>query len=356
MTATTISMIKINKPRVAIVSDLHLGVHTNSAQWHDIALNWAKWLCAELKRQNIKDIIFCGDWYHNRSEISVSTLQVSADILKILEDFNIIALVGNHDIFYKHRTDVNSLSLFKNSKNISVIDKVTTVSAFDKVITLCPWGTSVNQIEKSDIIFGHFEIETFKMNTYKDCEDGLSVKELLKRSSLIISGHFHFRHEKRFGSGTILYVGNPFQMDFGDCDNSKGYYLLDLDTQEYEFYENTISPHYKKIHLSELVEAETITPEIKTAFTNNIVKFKIDKNISQEDLAILTSKLNLLRPESLHIEYDLTYNKISSENPEKDLSGIDIPCAIEEFINLLEIDDKSNILEYTLELYNKCIA
>jgi len=350
------SMIKINKSRVAIVSDLHLGVHTNSAQWHDIALNWAKWFCTELKRQNIKDIIFCGDWYHNRSEISVSTLQVSADILKILEDFNIIALVGNHDIFYKHRTDVNSLSLFKNSKNISVIDKVTTVSAFDKVITLCPWGTSVNQIEKSDIVFGHFEIETFKMNSYKDCEDGLSVKELLKRSSLIISGHFHFRHEKRFGAGTILYVGNPFQMDFGDCDNSKGYYILDIDTLEYEFYENNISPYYKKIQLSELVEAETITPEIKTAFTNNIVKFKIDKNISQEDLAILTSKLNLLKPESLHIEYDLSYNKISSENTEKDLSGIDIPCAIEEFINLLEIDDKSNILEYTLELYNKCIA
>jgi DNA repair exonuclease SbcCD nuclease subunit len=349
-------MIKINKPKVAIVSDLHLGVHTNSAQWHDIALNWAKWFSAELKRQNVKDIIFCGDWYHNRSEISVSTLQVSADVLKILEDFNIIALVGNHDIFYKHRTDVNSLSLFKNSRNISVVDKVTSINVFDKVITLCPWGTGVNQIEKSDIVFGHFEIETFKMNSYKDCEDGLSVKELLKRSSLIISGHFHFRHEKRFGAGTILYVGNPFQMDFGDCDNTKGYYLLDIDTQEYEFYENTISPHYKKIHLSELVEAETITSEIKTAFANNIVKFKIDKNISQEDLAILTSKLNLLKPESLHIEYDLSYNKISNESSERDLSGIDIPCAIEEFINLLEIDDKSNILEYTLDLYNKCIA
>jgi metallophosphoesterase superfamily enzyme len=112
------SMIKINKSRVAIISDLHLGVHTNSAQWQGIAVNWAQWLCKELKRQNIKDIIFCGDWYHNRSEISVSTLQISADILKILEDFNIIAIVGNHDIYYKHRTDVNSLSLFKNSKNI----------------------------------------------------------------------------------------------------------------------------------------------------------------------------------------------------------------------------------------------
>lgn len=350
------SMIKLNKPRVAVISDLHLGVHTNSVQWHEIALNWAHWLRDELKKQNIKDIIFCGDWYHNRSEISVSTLQISADILDILKDYNIITIIGNHDIYYKYRTDVNSLSLFKNSKNISVVDKITTIEVFDKKLTLCPWGTTTGQIEKSDIVFGHFEIETFKMNTFKDCEDGLSVKELLSKSPLIISGHFHFRHEKKYGAGTILYVGNPFQMDFGDCDNTKGYHILDIDTQEYEFFENTVSPHYKKISLSNLVEASTITSDVKNVFKNNIVKLKIDKNISQEDLTILISKLNLLKPESLQIEYDLCFNKISNNDNDKDLSGIDITCAIEEFINLLEIEEKRNILDYTLDLYNRCSA
>lgn len=346
----------INKPRVAVISDLHLGVHANSAHWHDIAINWANWIARELKQHHIKDIIFCGDWYHNRSEISVSTLQVSADIIKIFEDFNIIAIVGNHDIYYKNRTDINSLSIFKNSRNITVVDKVTQLTAFDKTITLCPWGTEIKQIKKSDVIFGHFEIETFKMNTFKDCEEGLSVKDLLTKSSLVISGHFHFRHQKTYTNGTILYVGNPFQMDFGDCDNIKGYHILDIDTNEYTFYENTVSPHYKKVFLSDLVRVGTIDSHIKSTFNNNIVKFKIDRNISQEDLAILTSKLNLLRPESLQIEYDLNYNKISNDsNNEKDLSGIDIPCAIEEFINLLDIENKSDILDYTLDLYNKCM-
>ena len=353
---TTIFMIKINKPKVAVVSDLHLGVHSNSALWHTIALNWAKWLRDELKRKKIKDILFCGDWYHNRSEISVNTLQVSADILKIFEDFNIIALVGNHDIYYKNRTDVNSLSIFKNSKNFTVIDKVTVFEAFDKTITLCPWGTAVESIPQSDIVFGHFEIETFKMNTYKDCDHGLGVKDLLSKSHLVISGHFHFRHEKKFKDGTILYVGNPFQMDFGDCDNYKGYYLLDFDSMSYEFTENNISPHYKKVSLSEIVQAGTITPSIISQFANNIVKFKIDKNISQEHLAILTSKLNALKPESIHIEYDVPGAEVTGETYGKDLSGIDISCAIEEFINLLEVDNKEDILQHTLELYNKCIA
>jgi len=347
--------IKINKPRVGIVSDLHLGIHTNSTQWHDIAITWANWLADEFRRQNIKDIIFCGDWHHNRSEISVNTLQISADILDIFKEFNLIAITGNHDVYYKHKTDVNSLSIFKNRKNVTIFDKVVTFTAFDKVITLCPWNTSITDIPKSDVIFGHFEIETFKMNAYKVCEEGMSIKELLQRSNLVISGHFHVRHEKRFGEGTILYVGNPFQMDFGDADNFKGYYILDLDTMEYEFTENIVSPHYNKISLSELVGYGTINNEIKEIFYNNIVKLKIDRNISQEDLNILTTKLNQLRPQAFSVDYDINYNKISNDNKEKDLSGIDISQAIEEFVNLLEIDNKKEVLDYTFELYKSCI-
>jgi DNA repair exonuclease SbcCD nuclease subunit len=351
-----IFMIKINKSKVAVISDLHLGVHSNSTAWHDIAIKWCMWLRDELTNKKIKDIIFCGDWYHNRSEISVMTLQISADILNILKDFNIIALVGNHDIFYKNRTDVNSLAIFKNSKNISVIDSIEKIEAFDRVLTFCPWGTQADKIEKSDVVFGHFEIETFKMNNYKDCEEGLSVKDLLSKSSLIISGHFHFRHEKKYGAGTILYVGNPFQMDFGDVNNDKGYHILDIETNEYSFIKNPVSPLYKKIYLSELIAYQTITEEVEEIFRNNIVKLKIDRNITQEDLLIITSKLNLLRPEALIVEYDMTFNKIKDKDVQKDLSGIDITQAIDEFINTLDLTNKKEVLDYTIELYQRCTA
>jgi DNA repair exonuclease SbcCD nuclease subunit len=349
-------MVRINKPKVCVISDLHLGVHTNSAVWHEIAINWANWLAKELSRKNIKDIIFCGDWHHNRSEISVNTLQVSADILDILKDFNIIAITGNHDLYYKHRTDVNSLSIYKGRKNITIFDNPYTLEAFDRTITLCPWNTNPADIPNSDIIFGHFEIETFKMNSYKVCEEGIKIKDLLQKASIIISGHFHTRHEKTFGSGTILYCGNPFQMDFGDLDNTKGYYILNLDTLEYEFNENVISPQYKKIHLSELVQLGTIDSSVRAILTNNIVKLKIDKNITQEDIDVLINKLTQLKPLNLTLDYDINFNKIGAERLEKDLSGIDIPAAIEEFVNLLDTQNKKEILSYTLELYNKCIA
>ena len=345
---------KLNSPKIAIFSDLHLGVHSNSSDWHNYAIEWANWFKDECKKKNIKDIIFCGDWHHNRSEISVNTLQVSADILDILADFNIIAITGNHDMYYKHRTDVNSLSIFKKRKNVTILNDPETIEAFDRTITFCPWNTNVKDIPKSDILFGHFEIETFKMNSYKVCEDGLKVKDLLRKSSLIISGHFHTRHLKKFGKGTILYVGNPFQMDFGDTDNTKGYYVLNLDDLEYNFFPNNVSPNYKKISLSELVREGNITQRVISLFTNNIVKLKVDMNISQQDMDILLKKLSLLRPESLTVDYDINFNRLIDDTQDKeDLSGIDIPQAIEEFVNLLEIKNKKEIIKYTLGLYEK---
>ena len=345
----------IKKPKVAIFSDLHLGVHSNSSDWHNYAVEWALWFRDECRSKGIKDLIFAGDWHHNRSEISVNTLQISADILDILSEFNLIAITGNHDIYYKHRTDVNSLSIFKNRKNVTVLEKYETIEAFDKKISFCPWNTSTKDIEESDLIVGHFEIETFKMNTYKTCEEGVKVKDLLKKSELVISGHFHTRHEKKFGAGTILYVGNPFQMDFGDAGNQKGYHILDLDTMEYEFFANNISPNYNKISLSDMVQAGEITPIIRAKFTNNIVKVKIDMNISQEDMDILQRTLSCLKPEVLTYDYDINFNRILDNKEDiEDLSGVDIEQAIEEFVNSLEPSNKKAIIEYTLGLYERC--
>jgi|TARA_R110000772_G_C13274406_1_gene436540 DNA repair exonuclease SbcCD nuclease subunit len=345
----------IKKPKVAIFSDLHLGVHSNSSDWHNYAVEWALWFRDECRDKGIKDLIFAGDWHHNRSEISVNTLQISADILDILSEFNLIAITGNHDIYYKHRTDVNSLSIFKNRNNVTVLEKYETIEAFDKKISFCPWNTATKDIEESDLIVGHFEIETFKMNTYKTCEEGVKVKDLLKKSELVISGHFHTRHEKKFGAGTILYVGNPFQMDFGDAGNQKGYHILDIDTMEYEFFANNISPNYNKISLSELVEAGEITSFIRSRFTNNIVKVKIDMNISQEDMDILQSTLVSLKPEVLTYDYDINFNRILDNKEDiEDLSGVDIEQAIEEFINSLEPSNKKSIIDYTLGLYESC--
>jgi hypothetical protein len=143
-------------------------------------------------------------------------------------------------------------------------------------------------------------------------------------------------------------------MDFGDAGNQKGYHILDLDTLEYEFKPNHISPCYQKIALSELVEEGEITPHIVKSVTNNIVKLKIDMNISQEDLDTLLGVLTRLKPEGLTVDYDINFNRLLENTEDKeDLSGIDVEQAIEEFVNMLDIDNKKDIIDYTLGLYER---
>ncbi|NBW58134.1 hypothetical protein EBR43_10230, partial [bacterium] len=249
---TNIVDIKTFSEKVCCIADLHIGVHQNNIFWHETALKWAEWLKHELELKQIKDIFILGDLYHYRDEIAVNTIHVVNQILTLWRDFNIVIIVGNHDAFYKDRSDINSLSILNGWKNISVISEPVQTVLYGKKCSFIPWGTSTNDINASDIIFGHFEIESFKMNSHKHCDHGIKTDELLTKTSLVMSGHFHLKDERKYGDKTIIYVGNPFEMDFGDVSSSKGYYILDLSNLKYEFFLNNNSPKHKKILLSEL--------------------------------------------------------------------------------------------------------
>ena len=345
----------LNNSKVCCISDVHIGVHQNSSLWHDITLEWAQWLAKDLKQKNISDIIISGDFFHYRDEIAVNTMHFVTSVLNLWKDFNIIMLVGNHDAYYKDRSDVNSLSILDGWTNISVVSELTTATLFGKESTFCPWGIPSNKIDKCDVIFGHFEIQNFKQNSFKVCSSGTRAADLLKKSSLIISGHFHIRAERSYDNGTILYLGNPYQMDFGDVDSIKGYYILDFDTLKYEFTENKLSPRHHKVYLSELAKIGSITEEIKNKFNNNFVKFIIDKNISPDEVDIVLKRFGALNPVSINVDYAVNFDKYKlDESNIYDFSGIDVVTAIEEFINLIEIDNKKEVIKYTTSLYRRC--
>jgi len=340
--------------KVCCISDIHIGVHQNNSLWHNIVIDWSRWLRDELKKNNIKDIIICGDLFHYRDEIAVNTIQITTDILTGWSDFNIIVLVGNHDSYYKDRADVNSLSILKGWSNITVIDRLTQLTAFNKDLLFCPWGTRSEELTKNDIIFGHFEIESFKMNHFKVCTEGIKAKNLLRMSDLIITGHFHHREERKHTAGDILYLGNPYQMDFGDVNTKKGYYILDLENKTYNFTENKLSPKHIKIKLSELAARGTIDSTFQQKIKNNIVKFIVDKSIMSDEAEYIIQKLVKYKPKTFNVDYVINFNKFSDADSSCDLSGVDVSTAIKEFVDLLEIENKSDITEYTLDLYKKC--
>lgn len=347
--------IKISQPLVCCVSDIHVGVHQNSSMWHDITLEWGSWLRDELRNHQVKDILICGDLFHYRDEIAVNTIHVVNELLKLWEEFNIVILAGNHDSFYKDRVDINSLSILNGWNNITIIDVPTSVRSFNRDLMFCPWGTSAPEIEDSDIIFGHFEIMSFKMNHFKTCTEGISSKQLLEKAKLIITGHFHHRDERHYPDGDILYLGNPFQMDFGDVGTTKGYYLLDIPRGEYTYYENKISPKHYKVKLSELAETGYVSRKYTNKLKNNIIRLMIDLHIMPDEIEVILQEFAKSTPKMLNVEHTITFDNfgITDDGDGYDLSGVDISTAIEEFVNLLDIEDSNQVLDYTLDLYKK---
>jgi len=339
--------------KVAVFSDLHLGVHLDSATWHQVALSWCDWFVNELEAKNITDIFFLGDFFHHRSDISVSTLHVASLILDKLDKFNIVMIVGNHDAYYKDRADVNSLSILNGRKNITVISETVTTTLYGKTLTFIPWGGELN-IPKSDAIFGHLEIESFKMNGYKMCDHGVKTRDLLEKADLVMSGHFHLRDERNYSDGTIVYVGNPFEMDFGDTSSTKGYYILDIDKLTYTFYENAISPKHKKLSLTELTNAKSLTGnDINNIVNGNFIKFVVDKKANSDAIDALIQKFSVYNPLTFTTDYTYTDAAYNVEDKEYDTTGVDMQATIEEFINVLDIDNKSDVIAYCAELYKR---
>ena len=86
--------------KVAIFSDFHLGIKQDSAIWHEIALTWCDWFVSEVKKNGVDTVVFLGDFFHTRNNISANTLHVASKILDKLKDFKVHMILGNHDLYY----------------------------------------------------------------------------------------------------------------------------------------------------------------------------------------------------------------------------------------------------------------
>ena len=344
----------IKSKEIGIFSDIHIGLGQDSSVWHKIVLDFSKWVREVYTDLGINDIIIPGDIFHNRSEISVNTLTIAKEFFDNLKDFRIFISAGNHDCYYKDRSDVNSLSLLKGWSNIVVVDKTPLlIESKGKKISLIPWGTSVEDIPEADICFGHFEIQTFKMNSYKVCDHGMESTSLLEKSPLVFSGHFHTKDERSYKKGKIIYVGSPYQQNFGDVDQIRGIYTFNTETNNLNFIENEKSPKHIKIFLTKLKNKEQDASFIKENIPNNIVSLVIDEELDNDKLIALSTKLQTFNP----VYFRTEYKQIDADGVDNlsnaDYNVVDVEKNIEDFVNSMDIDHKEDVINYLNSIYKE---
>ena len=301
----------------------------------------------------INDIIILGDVFHNRTEISVTTLDVAKKFFDYFKDFNVYILAGNHDSFYKDNSKVNSISIFDGWNNIKVIDKEPfLLKIANKQTLLVPWGTSYDDITNCDIVFGHFEIVSFYMNSYKVCDHGFTSENLFKKAKVIMSGHFHKKDHRTYDSGEIIYLGSPYQQNYGDSLDERGIYIYDVNENKISFIQNDISPKHKKISIKKILSGEINTEYLKQNVTKNHISLVIDAKIDDEKILLLKGKLQKLEPETLRIEYSDTKSLDQLNSNLTDIETVDLLKDIENYVMSLDIKDKKEVVSYVKEIYN----
>jgi DNA repair exonuclease SbcCD nuclease subunit len=337
----------LNSKKIGCFSDIHLGLGQDSEMWHKISLDFAKWASDFYKKNEIDEIIIPGDIFHNRSQISVETLSVAKQFFDFFKEFKVIISAGNHDSYLKNTSIINSISLLDGWNNITIVDKEPFVikTKVGKTISLIPWGVDIDQMPSSDIMFGHFEINSFHMNSYKICEHGMNYGNLLKKAKTVISGHFHKKDHKVYEKGQIVYLGSPYQHNFGDMFDERGIYIFDIEKETFQFIENNISPKHYKIYTSDYIEKET-----NKLIENNIVSLVVDKKIEQDEFLNLYSKILKSNPLSVRSEYE-ELEKEEKKEDESDYNSGNLLKDIENYIDSMKINNKKEVADYIKQLY-----
>lgn len=290
--------------KIFLLGDLHLGIKNNSIEWIQIQKEFLlDFFLSKVDEDfdETRDILILeGDVFHSRESINVRVQNEALEIFKTLSNKfkrGVFIIVGNHDVYYKDKNEVNSLkSISLLSDNIHVFEKPEVLSLNQHNFLMLPWMERTEQLvdvirENSvtcQYIVCHADVKGLRFNRWTKVEHGLDINDL-KDYVKVYAGHIHHRQE----TGNVLYTGTPYQMDRGDRDNIKGFYVLDATGKQVieSFVPNTKSPMYKKYDMYQILEmsVDRIKEEFDNAFVDIMVSINIANKVSITRLLELIS-------------------------------------------------------------------
>ena len=223
--------------KIAIVTDTHWAARKSSKHLHDyFELFYNNVFFPTLEEHEIKTVIHMGDAFDNRKSIDFWGLNWTKKIvLEPLRKYEVHMLVGNHDIFLRNSTEINSPELLlQDYSNIKTYSSPTNTKIGGIDITLIPWICSDNYdetlkvIQKSNakIAMGHLELRGFYVNKHLVMDDHGMDSTIFSKFEKVFSGHYHTRSD----NGKIFYLGNPYEMYWTDVNDIRGFHIFDTET------------------------------------------------------------------------------------------------------------------------------
>ena len=305
--------------KVACFTDIHFGLKSGSRTHNQDCENFVSWFCDTARAQGCETAIFLGDWHHNRSTTDVSTMNYTVSNLeKLSQSFEkVYFILGNHDLFYKDKREINSIEFMRLFPNIVPIRELHT----EGNVTIMPWligdeWTTVKQL-KSRYIFGHLELPHFYMNAMVQMPDhGQLQTGHFQNQELVFTGHFHKRQQK----GNVVYIGNAFPHNYADAgDDDRGMMIMDWGGKP-EYHSWPDQPIYRTYKLSQIIDTPDtllrekmhcrVTIDLPITFEEaNFIKEQFMPQYKLRELMLIPEKVEV---ESAVNPIDITFESVDT--------------------------------------------
>jgi DNA repair exonuclease SbcCD nuclease subunit len=290
--------------KVACFTDIHFGLKSGSRTHNQDCEEFVNWFCDTAKKEGCETAIFLGDWHHNRSTTDVSTMNYTVSNLeKLSASFEkVYFILGNHDLFYKDKREINSVEFMRLFPNVVPIKEPLT----EGDVTILPWlvgdeWTKVSKI-KSRYIFGHLELPNFYMNAMVQMPDhGQLQSTHFVNQEYVFSGHFHKRQTGR----NITYIGNAFPHNYADAgDDDRGMMILEWgSTPVYKSWPG--QPTYRTYKLSQIIDSpkELLREKMHCRVTIDLpITFEEANFIKEQFIPEYKLRELMLIPEKVEVE------------------------------------------------------
>lgn len=351
--------------KVCLITDTHWGARGDNL--HVIA-NFKRFydhvFFPTLDKHNIKNVIHLGDLLDRRKYINFYTAQQMQNIfIKPLVDRQIQTniIVGNHDVFYKQTNQLNSIQALQLDKNPGVcVHTTAVVEQIGKTkVLLLPWINDDNrqfaehylQTAECQYVFGHLEINGFPTHAGAVCDFGYD-QNVFGNFNHVFSGHFHLKCTR----GNITYLGAPYELSWSECDDPKGFHILDLETGELEFIENPYKLFYKLNYNDLTIPQHSYLKFNPEHLTGTYVKILIEKKARPTVFATFLERIEKANPiDVMVIENVVVLETINAESI--DIAETeDTLSALHKSVDLTEgASDPEHIKQILTELYQQAL-
>ena len=238
--------------KVACFTDIHFGMKGNSRVHNDDCEAFIYWFIDQAKAHGCETCIFLGDWHHHRSSTNVSTMNYTVSNMERLGQAfeKTYVIMGNHDLFYRDKREINSMEFVRNIPNVHLVNEWLETED----VAIIPW---IVQDEwkriphmKQRYMFGHFELPYFQMNAIVEMPDVGGIKaEHFVNQEYMFTGHFH----KRQVRNNISYMGNAFPHNYADAgDDERGMMILEYGGKP-KYINWPDMPRYRNYKISQLL-------------------------------------------------------------------------------------------------------